>query len=219
MTMRELAFLAAAAMITVSCGQRADEATTGEAVTVEETVMTESYSLDSGAVVEWRGYKVYIDDQHLGNVPVSGAFELAEGNLVGGVFTMDMTAITVTDMEGEMKTKLEGHLSNADFFDVATYPTAVFTIASVAPLTDVEGVNSTVTGNLEIKGITNSISFNAMVTADETAIHFEAPVFSIDRNKWGVVYNNGEGMDLSGKAKNYVIDKSIEFKLNLKATI
>jgi len=35
---------------------------------------------------------------------------------------MDMSTITVTDLSGESKGKLEGHLKSEDFFGIAKYP-------------------------------------------------------------------------------------------------
>lgn len=76
-----------------------------------------------------------------------------------------MTTITVTDLEGGMKGKLEGHLKSDDFFSVEKNPTATFIMTSVAPLADVKAgePNFNVTGKLTIKGITNDVTFPAMI--------------------------------------------------------
>jgi polyisoprenoid-binding protein YceI len=52
--------------------------------------------------------------------------ELAmKGNkLAGGTFTVDMTSLTATDLQGEYQGKLNGHLKSEDFFELKKYPTA-----------------------------------------------------------------------------------------------
>ena len=45
-----------------------------------------------------------------------------DGKLVGGEFTIDMTSLKNTDLEGESKQKLEGHLKSEDFFGIEKYP-------------------------------------------------------------------------------------------------
>ena len=73
--------------------------------------------------VTWKGYKV--TGSHQGNIALkAGTLEFKDGKLVGGEFSIDMSTIENTDMEGEYKAKLEGHLKSDDFFGVATYPTA-----------------------------------------------------------------------------------------------
>ena len=66
--------------------------------------------------VVWKGYKV--TGSHQGMIAIkSGHFIFKEGNLTGGEFTIDMSTITNTDLEGEYKGKLEGHLkSDEDHF-------------------------------------------------------------------------------------------------------
>jgi len=71
-----------------------------------------------------------------------------------------MPTLIATDLEGEYKGKLEGHLKSDDFFGVATHPTSklVFTEVSAS------GKNSyEVKGDLTIKGITKTISFDVSV--------------------------------------------------------
>jgi polyisoprenoid-binding protein YceI len=96
------------------------------------------------------------------------------------VVDIDMTTVSV-DVP-----KLTAHLKTADFFDVAKYPHARFTSTAVRPGGE-NGATHTVTGNLELHGVTRSIAFPATirVTADEVDADAE---FAIDRKDFGIVY-------------------------------
>ena len=104
--------------------------------------------------IEWEGEKV--TGSHEGTIELKdGYFTMENGELKGGEFVMDMTSITVTDLEGEDKGKLEGHLKSDDFFGVNNHPTAKLVITSVAKKS-----NGTygVVADLTIKEKTNSIT-------------------------------------------------------------
>ena len=71
----------------------------------------------SASVVEWTARKV--TGHHNGTVAIKeGELKMDYGVLAGGSFTMDMTTITVTDLTGGGKAKLEGHLKSNDLFSV-----------------------------------------------------------------------------------------------------
>ena len=82
--------------------------------------------------------------------------------------------------------KLEGHLKTADFFDVGKYPKASFTSTAIAPSTD-SGKTHVITGNLELHGVTKSISFPANVRVSEGAVESDAE-FVINRKDFGITY-------------------------------
>jgi len=98
--------------------------------------------------VVWKGYKV--TGSHTGTIALeSGSLLFSEEKLVGGSFSIDMTTINSTDLEGEYKGKLEGHLKSDDFFGVEKNPTATLVFKKVKAT----GKNSyNVTGDLTIKG-------------------------------------------------------------------
>ena len=65
--------------------------------------------------VVWKGYKV--TGSHEGLITIqSGMLNFKDEKLAGGEFIIDMTTIIATDLEGEYKGKLEGHLKSDDFF-------------------------------------------------------------------------------------------------------
>jgi polyisoprenoid-binding protein YceI len=81
--------------------------------------------------------------------------------------------------------KLAGHLKSGDFFDVERFPLASFESTSIEK-TDKAG-QFNVTGNLELHGVKNSISFPAQLSMKPTAVNAEAE-FSIRRKDFGIVY-------------------------------
>ena len=72
--------------------------------------------------VTWKAYKV--TGSHTGTVNLKSGTLIFDDNgmLTGGEFEADMTSITVTDLEGEYKDKLEGHLKSDDFFNSQAWP-------------------------------------------------------------------------------------------------
>ena len=218
--MKKLALMVALGLFVASCNSdKAAEATTGEAQEVTANGAAETVALDSGSTVAWRGFKTYVQSEHLGTVNVQeGAFEVADGKLVGGTITIDMNSITCTDIEDEGKRGyLEGHLKSQDFFFVDSFPTAVFEIVEVLDPSEATKY-STVTGNLTLRGTTNSITFPADVLVGEEGVKFIAPTFSIDRTLWGAKFHDRDDATIAESLKDDLIDHSIELTIKVKAT-
>ena len=159
------------------------------------------------STIVWTGSKV-VGKEHTGTLALaSGSLDISKGVLKGGSFTVDMTTLTDTDLEGEWKGKLEGHLKSDDFFGVEAYPTADFKIKKVK---STGNGNYDVTGDITIKGKTESISFSTSLK--EVNDEYEATAsITIDRSKFDVRYGSGSFFDDLG-------DKAIsdEFTLEVK---
>lgn len=136
--------------------------------------------------VVWKGYKV--TGSHEGTINLqSGFLTFNEDKLTGGEIVIDMTTLISTDLEGEYKGKLEGHLKSDDFFGVETYPTATLVFKNV----EVSGKNSyTVIGDLTLKGKTNSITFNISIYGSKASVFLK-----IDRSKYDVKYGSASFFD------------------------
>lgn len=150
------------------------------------------------STIEWIGEK--ITGKHNGTVSLkSGQLMFNDGLLIGGSITMDMTSITVDDLQGEWGNKLLGHLKSDDFFSVSNYNTAYMEITNVDYTDDIAHI----TAELEIKGITQPITFQSTFE-DNSA---QATIV-IDRTKYDIKYGSGKFFDNLG-------DKTIsdEFKL------
>ncbi len=141
--------------------------------------------LESSKVV-WKGYKV--TGSHEGVIALkSGSLTFSDEKLVGGEFEIDMNTIICTDLEGEYKGKLEGHLKSDDFFGVENNPTATLDFQQVKAT----GKNSyEVTGDLTIKGKTNPIVFTMSVYGNKANASLK-----IDRTKYDVKYGSASFFD------------------------
>jgi len=136
--------------------------------------------------VTWKGYKVA--GSHTGNITIkSGNLIFNDGILTGGDFVIDMTTINVTDLEGEYKNKLEGHLKSDDFFGVTQFPTAALVFTNLKA----NGKNSyEITGNITIKGKTESINFDLSVYGSKATASLK-----VDRSKFDVRYGSTSFFD------------------------
>ena len=144
------------------------------------------------SMVTWKGYKV--TGSHEGTIEMkSGQLTFDEGKLVGGEFTIDMTTIANTDLSGEYKEKLEGHLRSDDFFSVEKHPTSTMVIRKVKSTAK----NAyEVTGDLTIKGITKPITFDLSVYGNKATANLK-----VDRTKYDIKYGSASFFDdLSDKA-------------------
>lgn len=150
------------------------------------------------STINWEGKK--LTGSHEGTINLKDGFFLMEdGNLVGGEFTADMTSIDVTDLEGDSKAKLMGHLKSDEFFGVENHETAKFVIKTVAKKGDTYGVS----GDLTIKGKTNPIAFDLKMDENSATTNL-----TIDRTKYNVRYGSNSFFDNLG-------DKAIYDEFNL----
>ena len=155
------------------------------------------------ATIDWVGKK--ITGKHTGTIQMKEGYLLMDGeNLVGGQFSIDMTTIEVTDLQGEMKGKLEGHLNSDDFFGVNNFPTATLVINEATK----SGNTYAVKGSITIKGVTEPISFD--MTRNGEA--FDSKL-KIDRTKFGIRYGSGSFFDNLGD--NTIYD-NFELVVSLK---
>ncbi len=185
-----------------ACSSGGGETTnTSEARQVKESEFDMIYEIDKMASsLKWEGYKP--TGEHYGTVQItSGELMVKDGKLVGGEFVIDLTSITVLDIEDPgMNDRLTGHLKSADFFEIESYPEAKFEITDVTPVSgtpsdpsmekgDVKPTHQ-VTGNLTMKGITKSITFNANVDMTKGEFNALTNMFFLDRTEWDVKFKS-----------------------------
>lgn len=181
----------------------------GMAMTTE--VNAQKFSADTQkSSVKWIGEKV--TGEHFGNVNIkSGDLTVEKGKISAANIVMDMTSISVKDLEGEYAGKLEGHLKSPDFFNVADYATSTFALTDFKEKKSENG-NYEITGTLTIKGITHSITFPAQVDINGNQVVAKADL-TFDRTKYEIRYNSGSFFDDLG---DYMIydDVKISFELH-----
>ena len=168
-------------------------------------VKTETFTVDAQrSSIDWIGRKV--TGQHIGKINISSGELVYSGTaLKGGSFAADMTSLTSDN------NKLTGHLKTADFFSVDKNPISKFVITNVT-FTGADRVN--VTGNLTIKGITESLSFPASVKKKGNAVVAVANGVKVNRTKYDIRYGSKSFFnDIGDKA----IDDEFELTINLVA--
>jgi len=146
------------------------------------------------STVTWKAYKV--TGSHNGTIALqSGALDFDGDKLTGGEFTVDMTSINTTDLEGGSKQKLDGHLKSADFFGVDTHTTSKLVFTKV----EASGKNSyKVTGDLTIKGITKPVTFDVSIYGSKATA-----TLKVDRAEYDVRYGSGSFFDNLGDKTIY----------------
>ena len=111
------------------------------------------------------------------------------GKLISGSFVIDMNKIVVTDLtDPDYNAKLLGHLKSDDFFSVAKFQEATFTITKPV---DLSKSVTDVTGTLTIKGITKPLTFKAVILKDGNSYVFNANKIIVDRTKYDIRYGSG----------------------------
>jgi polyisoprenoid-binding protein YceI len=167
--------------------------------------------------VKWTGSKV-IGDSHNGTIKLSSGTVTMNGKtLTGGEFVIDMNTINNADLAASAKdkAKLEGHLKSDDFFGVAKNPTATFKITAAKANTDKKKKHThDVTGDLTLKGITQSMTVPATITTEKDMATAMA-AFEFDRTKFDVRF--GSKNFFENLAGDRVINNNIKMDVKLVA--
>ncbi len=201
--MKKLYFLMAFAVI-VSCkskpkGDNTNATEAQEKAEVANTAKTLSVDTEN-TTITWEGRK--LAKSHNGTMNVkSGTLSVVDGKIAAGSFTIDITSLVCLDQDEAGNAKLAGHLLSPDFFDAENHPTASFDIVAVASLADhasaedvkLPGATHKITGNLNLKGVSKSISFPAKVSINEDVVEAIAQ-FEIDRTQWGMHYGGDKSL-------------------------
>lgn len=151
---------------------------------------------------------------HVGIVKFSSGYVKFDNDKVtGGEFVADMSTITDEDLKvNEMKNMLENHLKSSDFFDIAQFPTAVFSLKQVVMLPDDPVFAMQISGPLTIKGISNDVSFRIKPVSEITPLSFTTDEVILNRTHWKINYN-------SKSIFKSITDKIIHDDFELSVTI
>ena len=148
------------------------------------------------STVTWKAYKV--TGSHTGTVDLEKGFMMFDDNkLTGGEFTVNMSSLVSTDLEGnpENKGKLEGHLNSEDFFDTKRHPTADLVFTEVKST----GKNSyEVTGDLTIKGTTKPVTFDVSIYGNKATA-----TVKVDRTAYDIKFRSGNFFENLGDKTIY----------------
>ncbi|WP_397447719.1 YceI family protein [Polaribacter sp. R77954] len=206
-----LSLVVIASIVTACKGEKKEKAIETKEEVKVETNIADLNNVDTAASeLTWKGTKP--TGAHNGLVMIKDGDLLVEsGEVKGGEFVIDMASIKVLDIpaDKEGNGKLVGHLTSADFFDVATYPTSKFVITSV----ENKGDKIHVTGNLTLKDVTKSITIPATVSTEGGVTTFQSEKFMVNRADFNVKYAS---KSFFGDLKDKFIDDNMELSFTVK---
>ena len=157
----------------------------------------------SKSSVKWLGEKV--TGSHEGTISIKeGHLHFDKNTFTGGNIVIDMSTIDCTDLVGEPKSSIEGHLSSDDFFGIKKYPTANLEIVNAEKIKYSKNKYK-VSAILEIKSIKNNIELEVVIDNGSAVVDL-----IIDRTLYNIKYGSGSFFDNLG-------DKMIydDFKLSV----
>lgn len=192
----------------LACGggeQKKNETSSQKATKKEEVKEVRELSINPAeSKVHWSGSVIGVYS-HKGTVNiVDGIFVMKGNKVVDGQFTADMSSMLATDEnytpeEGKSKEKLIEHLSSDDFFNIAEFPTASFSIKSH----DLD--DKAIIGDLTIRGITKEeVVSNVEVDFENGSAYGK---LTFDRKAFNVAFSH--------PAKDVVIKDEIELEIKL----
>ncbi len=190
-----------AAWLITGCSDPADNVTKTAASEPKQAAQpattAKDYVIRAGSEIGFVGSKV--TGSHEGGFKkFAGKVSVANGVVTGTEVKIAMDS-TWSDND-----RLTGHLKSPDFFDSAKYPNATFTVTGVTASNAVQ----IVTGNLELHGVTKSISFPAEIQVVDDAVTVKSE-FAINRRDFNINY--------PGKPNDLIRD-NVVLRLNVKAT-
>jgi polyisoprenoid-binding protein YceI len=176
---------------------------TTEVATVDSLGTEATYTVDTAAsTVLWEGQMLKMH-KHFGTLTISeGSFTVKGLQVTGGTFTANMKSISPTDSnfsKEHPKEYLIGHLSNADFFAVDSFPTATFVIKSVN--------GNSATGDLTVRGKTNSETVTDIVVDTVGGVKTTGKLV-FNRQKYGAAYK-------ADVTKDMVLSDDIKLEITL----
>lgn len=134
--------------------------------------------------IRWYGEEL-TGKTHFGNLSFKDAhIEVQDGIITSGSFVVNMTSLSVEDLSGGGKARLEGHLKSDDFFSVEKHPEATLKINQKAK---VENGVQTLSGELTIKGIQHTVEFTMNLGDNKNAL----AELTFDRSKYNVRFRSG----------------------------
>lgn len=157
----------------------------------------------SKSSVKWLGEKV--TGSHEGTISIKeGHLHFDNNTFTGGNIVIDMSTIDCTDLVGEPKSSIEGHLSSDDFFGIKKYPTANLEIVNAEKIKYSKNKYK-VSAILEIKSIKNNVELEVVIDNGSAIVDLV-----IDRTQYNIKYGSGSFFDNLG-------DKMIydDFKLSV----
>ena len=185
-------FLMISLVLITGCGQKKKNSS--------ESSQQKNISLSKGnytvnvseSKLVWTG-KQMSTKEHTGTINIkNGKIIINDNGSISGDIAIDMPTINTTDIQGRGKEKLDGHLKDADFFDVSRHPVAYLKFQA-----DEKAYSNgkyEFEGELTIKNITHPISFYSNIDNLNGKLRANAEVI-FDRSLYDVKYGSGKFFD------------------------
>ena len=158
--------------------------------TLSINAQEKSLNIES-STIRWYGEEITWK-QHYGDLKFSsGKIKINNKVVSSGNFVVNMNSLTVEDLSGGGKKRLEGHLRSSAFFGVSDHPQASLNITSMV---DIDGNSQILGGELTIKGITHPINFSITLNSENNA----SAMLIFDRSKYDVRFRSGSFFDELG---------------------
>jgi len=161
------------------------------------------------SVIIWTAKKLN-GSGHTGTISTTnGKMKVVDGELKGGMMTIDMNTFTCTDLEGKDKEGFDSHLKSEDFLDVEKFPTSDIKIISVS-----QQENKLISKiKLHMHGSTveyeTPIAIKAKDLENGTVAYEISGELEIDRTKHKINYGSGSFFDNLG-------DRAINDNVHIK---
>jgi len=142
--------------------------------------------------ITWTGRKVA--GEHTGTLQLSNGWVIIQNNLIiNGKLIFDMKSITNLDVKSpKWRQKLEDHLKNEDFFDIASFPVSSLIVKGSSKHIQEDSEHShIILSELTIKDVTKDISFPLSIQKNED-VYTAKGIIDIDRTEYGIQYKSGK---------------------------
>ena len=161
------------------------------------------------SVIIWTAKKLN-GSGHSGTISTTnGKMKVVDGEIKGGMMTIDMNTFTCTDLEGEDKEGFDSHLKSEDFLDVEKFPTSDIKIISVSQQEDklISRIKLLMHGStVEYE---TPIAIKTKNLEDGTVAYEISGELEIDRTKHKINYGSGSFFDNLG-------DRAINDNVHIK---
>ncbi len=184
----------------------------------EETPLLDgNYQVDTAqSVVRWTGRNLF--NHHHGFIKLAGGeMVLRRNELVSARFVVDMGSIVCEDLtDVGYNALLIRHLRDADFFDVAHHPTAVFEAREARPLPEATPgtPNYELAGDFTLRGVTRPLVFAALVASTDGRRITGQGQIDLDRTEFGSFYGSGKFFRYLGQ---HVVNDLVHLHVKLHA--
>ena len=168
-------------------------------------LFSQDYGIDlERSKIKWTGKEI-TTSSHYGTLKfIDGEINIQQEAVTGKVI-VDMESLSVDDLTGGSKARLEGHLRSDDFFSVSSHKSSTIEVKSSKKIGD----DFDVDGVLTIKGISHPISF--ILSVDDKLARSK---LTFDRSMYDVRFRSGTFFENLGD-KLILDDIELEVELYL----